>query len=67
MRGGEFSLTKTAAILGATNAVLALLLAFGFDITNEQQAAITGIANALLVLGAALLDPKVPFGATGSD
>jgi hypothetical protein len=55
-------MTKTAAILGAINAVLALLLAFGFDVTSEQQAAITGIANALLVLGAALFDPKVPFG-----
>lgn len=55
-------MTKTAAILGAVNAVLALALAFGFDITPEQQAAVTGIVNAVLILGAALLDPKVPFG-----
>lgn len=55
-------MTKTAAILGAVNAVLALLLAFGVDVSSEQQAAITGIVNALLVLGAALLDPQVPFG-----
>ena len=55
-------MTKTAAILGVVNAVLALLLAFGFDVTPEQQAAITGIVNALLVLGAALFDPQVPFG-----
>ena len=58
-------MTKSAAIVGAVNAVLALLLAFGFEVSGEQQAAITGIVNALLILGAALLDPKIPFGAQG--
>lgn len=60
-------MTKTAAILAVVNAALALLLAFGVDVTQEQQAAITGIVNAVLVLGAAFLDPKVPFGSTSGS
>lgn len=55
-------MTKTAAILGVVNAALALLLAFGVDVTQEQQAAITGGVNAALILAAALFDPNVPFG-----
>lgn len=61
-KGGE--MTKTAAILGVVNAILALLLAFGFNVTPEQQAAITGVVNAILILGAAIFDPRVPFGKT---
>ena len=57
-------MTKTAAILGALNAVLVLLLAFGVSVSDAQIAAIMTFANAVLVLGAALLDPNVPFGKT---
>lgn len=55
-------MTKSAALLGVVNGVLALLLAFGVDVSNEQQAAITGIVNAVLVAVVAWRDPAVPFG-----
>lgn len=55
-------MTKTAAILGVVNAGLALLLAFGVDVSQDQQAAITGGVNAVLILLTAVFDPKVPFG-----
>ena len=57
-------MTKTAAILTVVNAALALLLAFGVDVSQDQQAAITGIVNAVLLLGAVWFDQKVPFGST---
>lgn len=50
---------KNAAILGAVNALLALLLAFGIDISDGQQVAVVGAVNAVLVLIAAWNDPKV--------
>lgn len=55
-------MTKSAALLGVVNAVLALLLAFGIDVSPEQQAAVTGIVNAILVAAVAWHDPTVPFG-----
>lgn len=58
-------MTKSAAIVGAVNAALFCLLAFGVSISDAQQAAITGAVNALLVLLAALRDPQVPFGGGG--
>ena len=53
---------RTAAILGLVNAALALLLAFGVEVTDAQQAAITGGVNAVLVAVAAWKDPSVPVG-----
>lgn len=50
---------KNAAIIGAVNAGLALLLAFGVDVSDAQQVAIVGAVNAMLVLVAAWRDPKV--------
>jgi hypothetical protein len=44
------------------NAGMFLLLAFGVDISDVQQAAVTGFANAVFVLIASMLDPKIPFG-----
>lgn len=55
---------RTAAILGFVNAALALLLAFGVNVTDAQQAAIVGGVNAVLVLWAAWKDPQVPLGST---
>ena len=55
-------MTKAAALLGAVNAALALLLAYGVDISEGQQVAITGAVNALIVLVTAWRDPAVPFG-----
>lgn len=57
-------MTKSAAIVGAVNAVLALLLAFGVSVSDGQQLAIVGAVNAALILIAALRDPAVPFGKT---
>ncbi len=50
---------KHAAIIGAVNSALALLLAFGVSVTDAQQVAIVGAVNALLVLIAAWRDPQV--------
>lgn len=58
-------MTKTAAILAAVNALLALLLAFGVDLSDAQQVALVGGVNAALVLVHAWLDPAVTsFGKT---
>lgn len=53
--------TKTAAIMGAVNAILAAVIAFGVTLSEAQTTAIVTLANAALLLGAAFLDPKVPF------
>lgn len=50
---------RNAAILGAVNAALALLLAFGVDVSDNQNVAIVGAVNAVLVLIAAWRDPAV--------
>lgn len=39
---------EPALVLGLVGAVIALLLAFGLDLTNEQQAGITGLVIAIL-------------------
>ncbi len=44
-----------AAIMAVLSGVLSLLVAFGFDLTPDQVAAILGVANPLLMLiGAAV-------------
>lgn len=53
---------RTAAVLGLVNAALALLLAFGVQVSDAQQAAIVGGVNAVLVAWAAYRDPSVPVG-----
>lgn len=55
-------MTKSAAIMGVINALLAALLAFGIALTDTQVVAISAAANAVLILIAAFLDPKIPFG-----
>lgn len=55
-------MTKNAAIITAINALGALGLAFGLDVSGEQIAAIGTAVNAVLLLVTALLDPKIPFG-----
>lgn len=54
-------MTKTAVIVGAANSALALLIAFGVDISAEQAAAIVAALNAVIVAAAAVLDPQVPW------
>jgi hypothetical protein len=51
---------KSAALIGAVNAALALLLAFGVEVSDAQQVAIVGGVNAVLVLISAWRDPQVP-------
>ena len=46
------------AVMGVVNAVLALLLAFGVNVTEAQTAAIVGAVNALLVLAGFLWDMR---------
>lgn len=41
----------SAAIVGVDNTVLQLVVSFGVGVTDAQNAAITGLVNALLVLG----------------
>lgn len=53
-------LVTVAFVLAAVGAILALLKAFGVDVTNEQQAAISGITSVIApLLVAVLVRPKV--------
>lgn len=55
-------MTKSASIVAVVNAALAALIAFGVDLSAEQQVALVGVVNAVLILIAAWRDPDVPFG-----
>ena len=50
--------TITTAIMGVTNAVLQLVIAFGVTVSDAQNAAITGVVNAILVAVAVLWDQR---------
>ena len=62
-------------VVGVVNTVLALLIAFGVNVTEGQSAAIVAVVNAVLALGAYLWDlrakkkaaapPTPPAPATG--
>lgn len=43
--------TVSAAVLGLANAVLQTVAAFGVSLSDNQNAAITGLLNAALVFG----------------
>lgn len=43
--------TISAAVLGLANAVLQVVAAFGVNLSDNQNAAITGLLNAVLVFG----------------
>lgn len=43
--------TISAAVLGLANAVLQTVAAFGVSLSDNQNAAITGLLNAALVFG----------------
>jgi hypothetical protein len=49
-RLAEMTNATKAQIIAFVNAALVLILAFGVDISDQQQAAITGAVNALLAL-----------------
>ena len=56
---------EPAAILGALQTVLALVIAFGFDLTGEQTGGIMAAAAAVLALVTRsqvtpVADPKLP-------
>ena len=56
-------MTKTAAVVAATNAVLAALVLLNIVSLSADQLAGIGVAvNTVLVAGAAIFDPKIPFG-----
>jgi len=48
--------TITTAIMGLVNACLQLVVAFGVNISDAQNAAITTFVNALLIVGALVWD-----------
>ena len=48
-------MTLTAAVVAFTNAVLQVVTNFGFNLSDTQQASISGLVNAGLVLGAIVL------------
>jgi len=56
----------SAAILGLTNTVLQLVVSFGVSITDAQNAAITGLVNSVLVLGALVEHYRIKNGAKPS-
>lgn len=41
---------EPALVIGAVQAILALVIAFGFDLSNEQVGAILAVTAALLAL-----------------
>ena len=49
-----------AQVIVVLNAVFALVAAFGFDLSNEQMAAITAVANSLLGLWVGLTYKESP-------
>lgn len=66
-------MTLTAAIMAVVNGILAVLLAWGVDLTTDQQTSVTVLVNAVLVLGALVYDRRkgirlrdqVPASSTG--
>ena len=52
---GEPSGSLHAAIMGATNATLQLVFAFGYQVTYDQNAAITSALNAWLVIASMVI------------
>lgn len=54
-------MTKTVAIMAVINSALAIIMSFGWEVSDAQQAAVLGGANALLLLIAVIRDPNVPF------
>lgn len=44
--------TISAAVLGLTNAILQVVISFGVNVSDTQNAAITALVNALLVFSA---------------
>lgn len=57
-------LANTTIITGAATALLALLIAFGVDITPDQHTAILGAVGAFLAIIGALAHPGIPIGNT---
>lgn len=55
-------MTKTAAIVGAVNAVLSALVLLGLlDLTTDQLAGIGIAVNAVVVALASVFDPQIPW------
>lgn len=54
-------MSKQAATVALVNAVLALAIAFGVDVSEAAQAAIVTAVNAVFIAVWAWLDPSVPY------
>ena len=57
--------TITAAIMAVLNAALAVVAAWGVNLSDDQRGSITLLANALLVLGALVYDKRLKQRKTG--
>jgi hypothetical protein len=53
--------TIVGILVGATATILQLLVAFGIDITPDQQTAIAAVAGVVLLVVSALFSPDVPI------
>lgn len=49
----SMNVALSAALVAVLNTALQLVVSFGVNLTDRQNAAITGLVNALLVLGGA--------------
>lgn len=55
------------AIMAVLSAALSLLVAFGFELTSDQVAAILGFANPLLMLIGAIVTRSIVWSPTSVD
>lgn len=56
---------NTTLVLAAVSAILALLAAFGVNITPDQHTAILGALSALLAIVGIYFHPGIPVGKQG--
>ena len=55
-------LATLTAVVGAVSIIYAFLAAFGVELTQNQQDAITGVLGLVLVMAGLWLHPSVPIG-----
>lgn len=60
-------LATWTALVGAVGVFYALAAAFGWELTQTQQEAITGVAGLSLVVAGIWLHPSTPIGPNGGE
>lgn len=60
-------LATLTALIGAIGVFYAFAAAFGWELTQTQQDAITGVAGLVLVVAGIWLHPSVPVGEGGGN